>query len=402
MSSEAETPVSPEAFDLVVAGAGPAGSAAAFTAARAGLRVCMVDKAAFPRDKLCGGGLTARCRATFETVFGEALPLAIVGESTRMRFCMAGSELSRMDGWLGLTMRRAFDAHMAAMARARGAMLIEGDAVETLDEAARTVRLKSGRVLSYRWLIGADGVSSAIAKQLYGRAFDPATIGFGLEVEAPRADMPYTDEMVEIDFGAADWGYGWVFPKTESITIGVGGVHRRNPDMREKLKAYLVGKGLDPDRYRIKGQYLPFGDGRPTPGRGRVLLAGDAAGFVDPITGEGIGYAMESGAAAALAVAEAAKAGAPDRALAHYLRGARPIRRSMRQARGWRLLIFPSRIKGLFARAFGRARLVRQGYLEIMAGTKTYDHLWELMARQLAGSLGRRLGFSPVRREPDR
>ena len=385
-----------ETFDVVVVGGGPAGAAAAFTAARAGLRVALVDKAAFPREKLCGGGLTDRCRTLFATIYGQAWPDEIVGCSANFTFAMAGAPLSRMAGYsrLGMTMRRAFDAHMAGLAVAAGATPVLGDGADTVDLAARVVTLKSGRRIGYGHLIGADGVNSLVARALFGRAFDPARIGFGLEVEVPRGDLPAWDDAIEIDFAAATWGYGWVFPKAASLTIGVGGVHGRNPDMRARLFAYLAQKGLDPARYRVKGQFLPFGDPRPAPGRGRVLLAGDAAGFVDPITGEGIGYAMESGAAAALAVAEAVAALAPDSAFARYRRAIAPIFRAIRQARGWRLLIFPDRMKPLFSRAVNRADALRRGSLDIMAGTREYDDLWGLMAGELAtvpGRLARRV-----------
>jgi geranylgeranyl reductase family protein len=375
----------------VVAGGGPAGSAAAFTAARAGLTVCLVDKAVFPREKLCGGGLTDRCRDAFESVFSQPWPAEIVSDEAHMAFFMAGTQLSRMEGRLGLTMRRAFDAHMVDLARDAGATLLLGDAVDGLDEAKQTVTLKSGRTLAYGHLVGGDGVSSGIAKQLFGAAFDPAAIGFGLEVEVPRIDLPDHPNDVEIDFGRADWGYGWVFPKRDSFTIGVGGVHRRNPDMKAKLVAYLVAKGLDPAAYKVKGQYLPFGSCRPSPGRGRVLLCGDAAGFVDPITGEGIGYAMESGAAAGAAIAGSVAAGRPGQAFAAYARATAPIRRAMGQARGWRRLIFTAWAKPLFGKAFGRARILRQGYLDIMAGVKEYDDLWALMGAEASQALGRRI-----------
>ncbi len=384
-------PSEPDDFDVIVAGGGPAGAAAAFTAAQAGMRVCLIDKAEFPRAKLCGGGLTERCRVQFETVFEQSLPAAIVGDSDQMLFLMAGEALSRMDGRLHLTMRRAFDAHMVALARAAGAVAVLGDAVDVIDPAARTLRLKSGRTLRFGHLVGADGVSSTVAKQLFGAAFDPRAIGFGLEVEVPRADLPKQGDDAEIDFGVANWGYGWVFPKRETFTIGVGGVHRRNPYLRERLNAYLTAKGLDPARYKVKGQYLPFGGRRPAPGRGRILLCGDAAGFVDPITGEGIGYAIESGAAAGAAIAQAAAAGRPDTAFALYLKATAPIRRSLRQARFWRRLIFSTWARGLFALAFRRARIVREGYLEITAGTKDYDDLWGLMARQMAQTGMRKL-----------
>jgi len=387
------SPDPPDAFAVIVVGAGPAGAAAAYVAARSGLEVLLIDKADFPREKLCGGGLTERCRRGYQSIFGQSLSAEVAGASDHMAFFMAGAVLARMDGGLSLTMRRTFDAHLVQLATAAGARTLLGDGVDAIDERRRTVRLKSGRLLRYGHLIGCDGVSSGVAKALFGRAFDPAAIGFGLEVEVPRADMPNQNQDVEIDFGAADWGYGWVFPKAATFTIGVGGVHRRNPDMKARLAAYLSAKALDPGRYKVKGQYLPFGDPRPAPGRGRVLLCGDAAGFVDPITGEGIGYALESGAAAGLAIAGAMAADQPDRAFSDYLAATVPIRRAMRQARGWRLLIFPSRARGLFAKAFRRATIMRQGYLEIMSGTKNYDDLWGVAARQIGRSLGRRIGL---------
>ena len=382
---------------MVVVGGGPAGAAAAFTAARAGLSVALIDKAVFPREKLCGGGLTDRCRSSVESVFGQALPGEIVLGGEHMAFFMAGAPLSRMEGRIGLTMRRAFDAHMVSLARDAGAVALLGDALEDLDEAGRVVTLKSGRRIAFGWLVGADGVNSAVARRLYGAAFDPAVIGFGREVEVPRADLPDCPDDVEIDCGRADWGYGWVFPKHDSFTIGVGGVHRRNPDMKARLAAYLTDKGLDPTRYKVKGQYLPFGRCRERPGRGRVLLCGDAAGFVDPITGEGIGYAIESGAAAGAAIADAVARRRPDDAYRAYANATRPIRAAMRQARGWRLLIFSRPAKGLFAKAFGRARILRQGYLDIMAGVKAYDDLWALMAAEASRALGRRVRRTFVR-----
>jgi geranylgeranyl reductase family protein len=384
----------PETFAVIVVGGGPAGAAAAHAAARAGLDVCLIDKAAFPREKLCGGGLTERCRRSYEALFGQGVPAELALTCDRMAFFQARTPLSRMDGRLTLTLRRTFDAHLVGMAQAAGSKTLLADGVEAIDIAARTVRLKSGRELRYDYLVGCDGVSSGVAKALFGQAFDRATIGFGLEVEVPRADMPGQAEEVEIDFGAARWGYGWVFPKAETFTIGVGGMHSRNPDLKARLAAYLASKGLEAERYKVKGQYLPWGDKRPTPGRGRVLLCGDAAGFVDPITGEGIGYALDSGAAAGAAIARAVAAGRPDEALAQYLAAVAPIRRSMRQARGWRVLIYPRLALGLFSKVFPRARIVREGYLEIMAGTKEYGDLWGVMAQQIGRSLGRRLGWA--------
>ena len=90
-------------------------------------------------------------------------------------------------------------------------------------------------------MIGADGANSLVARTLYGEAFDHARIGFGLEIEAPA---PAADAPVRIDFGAAEWGYGWNFPKAGSATIGIGGVHGRNPGMPPALSIRSPAKVL--------------------------------------------------------------------------------------------------------------------------------------------------------------
>jgi geranylgeranyl reductase family protein len=386
---------------VVVVGGGPAGGAAAQVAAQAGLGVCLIDKAVFPRDKLCGGLLTLRSRGVYEAVHGRPWPAEIVNGSGRVLFRADAHPLADVDGRseLYFTMRRDFDAHMLALAGEAGATLRLGGAVKDVDLEQRRLTLQSGEQIGYGHLIGADGASSLVAKALFGRAFDPETIGFGLEVEVPREDLPGHVDGVEIDFGVVDWGYGWIFPKRRTLTLGVGGLHARNPRMRAGLDRYLAAKGLDPARYRPKGQYIPFGDFRPRPGRGRVLLCGDAAGFVDPITGEGIAYAMQTGAAAGRAVAAAIGRGRPDEALGDYQRVLRPVLRSLRQSRAWRQLIFARWSKPTFIRLFGDAGTLQRGFLDILAGKKDYDALPGLLllqAARAARKLARGVGPRPA------
>jgi flavin-dependent dehydrogenase len=177
-----------------------------------------------------------------------------------------------------------------------------------------------------------------------------------------------------------------VFPKQRTHTIGVAGIHANNPDLKARLADYLALKKLDIANHRVKGQYIPFGDYRARPGRGNTLLAGDAAGFADPITGEGIGFAMQSGAAAARAIL--APGAAPGSALAErYFTEIADLTRSLRAARRWRWLIYPAPAHGLFASAFGRAGVLRSGYLDILAGRREYDALPALFAAQAGRAL---------------
>ncbi len=259
-------------------------------------------------------------------------------------------------------MRLDFDHYLLGLARDAGATLKLGDAVGKIDLERQTVTLRSGQEIAFGFLIGADGVNSVVAKTLYGRSFDPAQIAFALEAEVPRDRLPHQGDRVEFDFSAARWGYGWVFPKQSTVTIGIGGLHRLNPDLRRRLDLYFQRKGLDAGDFKVKGQYLPGGDYRRVPGRSNVLLCGDAAGAVDPISGEGIPYAMQTGAAAGRAIALALSQPAGRSALSIYCDEYNNVIAELRRGKVWRWLVYPRVVERLFAWAF-RAERVRKRIL---------------------------------------
>lgn len=377
-------------FDLIVLGAGPAGAAAARTAASSGLKVALVDKARFPRDKLCGGGLTGRAIAQYQRCFDGDLPPVPLERRSDFVFHAHGQDLGCSTGAppLHLGMRFQLDAELVRQALARGAEDFTGQA-GVLDPAAPALDLPGLR-LEAPLLIAADGVNSPTARALFGAAYDPAQIGFALEVELPGAAP---DRPLRIDFGAADWGYGWQFPKPQGTTIGVGGVHARNADMKAALRRYLALLDV-PDTLKVKGQFLPFGAFRAVPGRGRILLAGDAAGLVDPITGEGIAHALDSGACAAEAAIAALAAGQPDRALQGYLQALRPIHRGLRHARLLRNIMFRDSLRPAFIRSFRNSRTLRGEYLRLMAGETEYGALMRKMATRLPGFAWRAISGS--------
>lgn len=391
-------------YDAIVVGAGPAGSAAARRLAGAGLRTCLIDKAVFPRQKLCGGLITARSRAIFERTFGRAWEPALFSRPEEIAFFSAGRMLGQPHRGpdFHLTMRFDFDHYLVRLALDAGVEGRFGRRIETLDLEDRTVLLDDGSRLSYGALVAADGVNSQIAKRIFGRAFDDATIGFALETEAPVEALPEQGRRLEIDFAAAEWGYGWVFPKPGSVTIGVCGRQADNPDLRAKMTAYLAAKGLDAKALKIRGQFLPFGDCRSDPAHegGAVLFVGDAAGAVDPITGEGIAYAMETGAAAGDAIVRAKAEGVSPAQL--YCADFARITAGIRSANRWRLLIYPRPVRRLFAWAFADAGVLRQGYLDILSGAKDYADLPALFAvqtRRAMAKLGARIA-APLRATP--
>jgi len=203
-----------DAFDTIVVGAGPAGSAAAREVVRAGLSCALLDKAAFPRDKLCGGLFTGRSRRALAEVFDLAPDPDLFLPCEKMRFAASGRILSEFAEapLLHLAMRKQMDAWLREHSLAAGAQAVTGT-LEAVDAGKRQVILRGGRRIGYGVLIGADGVNSAVARALFGQAFNKDTIGFGLEIEAPHAALAPGERWVEVDFNAAAWGYGWRLPE---------------------------------------------------------------------------------------------------------------------------------------------------------------------------------------------
>ena len=370
--------------DVIVLGAGPAGAAAAVTAARAGLSVALIDKARFPRDKLCGGLFSGRSLLVYQAVFdSRSTPLDMLC-CTDVTFFQGRADLGEVSGAppIYLTMRRDLDTVLMSQAVRAGARDLTGERVAEVDVTAPAVRLHSGLRVTGRALIGADGVNSQVARALFGASYDRRKIGFAMEIEAP---VPSGDphRPIRIDFGAAAWGYGWSFPKKASTTIGIGGPQRLTPDFKAALHDYLSHLGEAGQGIKARGHHIPCGDFPVTPGRGATLLAGDAAGLVDPVTGEGIAYAMQSGQAAAHSVAAALNAGDPTRALPLYRDRISDIHRDLRIARRIKPMIFAPWLQPSFARSFTRSRTLKHMYLQVLAGECDYPTLSRAVLRRL-------------------
>jgi len=384
-----------EKFDLIVIGAGPAGSAAAVTARRAGLSVALIDKARFPRDKLCGGLVSGRSLKALDSIFGARPPSELFFVTRQVRFSWAGEELAEFEAphELWLTMRCDFDHVLFQSALEAGAVDFTGHRWGVLDEQAGQITLKDGRCLGFRALIGADGATSPLAAQLFGRAYDPARVGFGLEAECLRE--PNDPAVLTADFGASKWGYGWYFPKQNSLTVGVCGLQAENPDWKATLAAFMPeGQGDQ----RVKGALLPFGDFRTKPGRGNILLAGDAAGLVDSLTGEGIAFALESGAMAADAVVQALNVGKPEKAAAGYFRALKEIHSELARVARLRQFVFSERFEPMFREKLQNSERLRQVFFDLIEGDLTYRELEKMIAGGVLSKLGKGIaGLWPKR-----
>jgi flavin-dependent dehydrogenase len=277
------------------------------------------------------------------------------------------------------------DHRLLNEAIAAGAEDYQGTRVETIDEAGGKLVLDGGQVLTFKVLIGADGAASPVARHLFGRAFDPNTIGFAFEAEVPGGCEE--DALMSIDFRIVDWGYGWNFPKKDTRTIGLGALKALDQDLMEKMKRYLVLEGVDPESVKIKGAHIPLGDYHKVPGRANVLLAGDAAGMVDGITGEGLAYAMESGAEAAEAAAEAIRVGKPANAIGAYRKRVKYIHAELDKANKLRHFEFSDRFAPLFKEKLASSATMRQAFFDLLQGEMTYSQIERRIGRQMLTKL---------------
>ncbi len=337
--------------DVIVVGAGPSGSTAAYYMAQAGLNVLLIEKSRFPRDKVCGDGLTPRAVKSLVAmgvdVSEEAgwLPnkgLRVIGGGMRLE--LDWPELSSWPGYGLVRTRASLDEQLARRAQAAGAKLLEGTTVTgpVLDSGGRIVGVETtteseeksksrsrsdnaersrGSTQSYhaRVVVAADGNSSRLSIAMGLRKRDDRPMGVAVRTyyTSPRHKDDYLESWLDLwDGDRLLPGYGWIFGMGDGTSnVGLGLLNTSEAfgktDYRELLKRWLKSMPeewgyVEENRTEpVRGAALPMGFNRtPHYFRG-LLLAGDAAGMVNPFNGEGIPYAMESGEILARVVAQA-------------------------------------------------------------------------------------------------
>lgn len=322
-------------FDAVIVGAGPAGSTAALCLARAGARVALVDRRVFPRDKACGdliGPRGVRQLAELGVAVDGARrvgDLVVVGPSGR-RALLPALPGRDYPGHALAVSRVVLDSALFDAAVAAGALPLRDRVTGLIGDADRPagVRLAGGGEVRADVVVGADGATSRVAAAAGLVDSRRALWGFALRAYLDAAaDLPHI-LLWEPERWRLFPGYGWIFPTADGranvgLGLGVGAqrsLARRAGEQFDAFCAHLQRAGLlpatanrDAERH---GAWLKMGLIGTVPARGTVLLAGDAAGLINPLQGEGIGQAMASGRAAATAILGSGPAGAA----AHYRR----------------------------------------------------------------------------------
>ena len=314
----------PSSTDVLVVGAGPAGSAAAAWAARAGLDTVLVDAAVFPRDKTCGDGLTPRA-------VGELIRLGLedwlrahtvnlglrahgFGQTLLLPWSAGRPTGSALPDWGSAVARTELDDHLRTTAIKSGALAVDGAravGVRMDGDRVAAVELKAGgttREIACRRLVVADGVRSPLGR-LLGREWHRDTV-YGVAgrayVASEMSDDPWISSHLELrdEAGTVLSGYGWIFPLgTGEVNIGVGtlATAKRPADIAVKpLMSHYAD--LRREEFALSGDLrmptsalLPMGGAVSNVAGRNWALIGDAAACVNPLNGEGIDYGLETG-----------------------------------------------------------------------------------------------------------
>lgn len=307
-----------QTYDLVIVGAGPAGAAAMITARRLApdASIALVDRAVFPRDKPCGDAVSIDAVAELGRLgAGHAVDGFAPVDLVRLR-SPAGREVAARPPAAGYVVPRTIlDDRLARIARTAASRWVCAT-VRHVERTGRGLRVHTGDgPLSATTVIAADGANSAVARSTVGAATPPRHTGVAVRAYAPAPTGAAAMQLVweHVD-GLA---YAWSFPiDDDRCNVGYGQFSMARPPKRRTLVDRMVallpnGRAADADT--IRGHRLPLSSGGMRLGRGRVLLAGDAAALINPITGEGIFYALLSGRLAAHAALRS-----PDAPLARY------------------------------------------------------------------------------------
>ena len=368
--------------DVVIVGAGPAGSTLAYRLAQEGLNVALLEGKRMPRVKPCGGGI--------DGLFMKSLPEGIdlegiieaQADKTIVRF--QGKELGEfpMPRPIYMTQRRFLDQRLAVSAAEAGAHLVEGAMVKDLQQDEDDWWTVNSAAGDFRApiVVGADGAYSTVARKV-GIPQDPkhrtTFVASEWDVVVDASDQSRYSNTALIDCSVSPLGYGWIFPKSDHLNVGFGLPHKLAKRLKRVTANFVEERsGLDIQRHQEFAHWIPFAKVGAPVVKDRVLLVGDAAGVCDPTTGAGISWAVKSSALAASYIVPAIKSrdSAP---LEFYQRAMFQMQKEVEAGMALRNLLVLS-----FA---ARRRLWVEPFLmvlEVLSGLKDYtewarEHPWQ-------------------------
>ena len=266
-------------YDAIIVGAGPAGSTCAYRLASAGASVLLLDRARFPRDKPCGGAVTARAMRELPVDIDQVVERVVSRFELRMPHRQSFSRAAPTP-LAYMTQRRRLDAYLLARAVGAGAELRDGT-------AASEIRQDGVDEHHAHVVIGADGANGISRRGLATQRRNAVALEGNIS-DASVSLEQYAERLV-LEFGTVPGGYGWIFPKGNHLNVGVGGWKAEAPNLRKHLTRLCAAHGFDDTALTdLRGHHLPFRRRGSTLASGRIALIGDAAGVADPLSGDGI------------------------------------------------------------------------------------------------------------------
>lgn len=313
-----------EKYDVIIVGGGPAGATAGYLLGTLGVHTLLLEKSVFPRKKLCGGVLTHKTLKLLNRVFKET---EITMEHTDIiNYSTNGYDIYFKDKLMShgtskypftFVDRYVYDNFLLQKVKDIGVRVIEGDKVKDVDPESNVLSTSSGKTYKAQFIIGADGVHSVVRKHLPGHHSSNRkweyNLATALEITIPRNEFQYDIKDPIIQFGYIDWGYSWIFPNKNEIILGLGGLNRKNNKQIKKICYDYISAiaptflKSNPKGIKIYGHPVPSGNYLSKPAYKNAMLVGDAAGFSDPISGEGIYQAQRSAEIASLSIYKALK-----------------------------------------------------------------------------------------------
>lgn len=359
-------------YDIVVVGAGPAGSTTARHCAKRGLKTLLLEKKKFPRYKPCGGGVTEQA----SSLLGFDIKKVIEKECYGVKFIYNQQETEVQTPFkiTSFTSRESFDLLLAEEAASSGAEFHDSEAVKSIIPRSESVEVITEKnVYKAKAVVGADGINSRIAAYVR-RKLSRDEVTLALEAEVSSNPESLGLDTAVACFGIVPYGYGWVFPKKDSLSVGVGCRLSLFKNPRLVFKTLMQKLNLD-EKTPYQAHLIPDGSIMLPSTADRMLLVGDAAGFADPFSGEGITYAIKSGQIAAYVLSKADETGDYNKAnLQQYEKICyNTFGRQLQNARRVADVIYKH--IDVFGRSLEKSRPLMYKSLEVYSGKITYSDL---------------------------
>ncbi len=363
-------------FDVIIAGAGPAGSSAALLLSQKGVKILVIDKAKLPRYKTCGGGVVGRTPQFLPLDYSEVAECSCYSADIFDIRNGLHFHVKKSTPVILMTMRKDLDWFILSKAKNYGAAVLDNCEVFEFFERPGYVEIETSKgKFRSQFLIAADGSSGVISKKSGWKNNTVAAPAVEYEVFVKDNVLELFNKSARFDFGIFPEGYSWVFPKKNHLSIGSAFLKKSSLNLNKVTSEYLKLLGIN-ETIKIEkhGFFVRLNPGTKKFARKQIFFTGDAAGFADPLTGEGISYALLSGRLAASSIIESGF----NAELAEYFYTKAVNDKIMKELNYakilWTIVYGFPKLRVLLFRAYGQK--LSEAVTSVMSGERTYSDLF--------------------------